>query len=87
MWICQRHHDRQAAIYELKRVFGAGGVGVRYCKKHGIVMHTFRHSFGQRKLNEGVPLAVIDQLMGHSITRITEMYARYLTDEKLLDHI
>ena len=35
----------------------------------------------------GIHLELIAQLMGHSITRITEMYARYLTDDNLLDHI
>ena len=75
---------RQDASYELKRCFGPRGAGVRYCKKHHITMHIFRHRFAMKKLAAGVPLEVIAQLMGHSFTRVTEIYARYLPDENLL---
>ena len=73
----------------LKKCFNgnAQGYGKRYCKKRGIVMHTFRHTFAMRKLAAGVPLDIIAQLMGHSKTRMTELYARYIPKTNLIDYI
>ena len=78
---------RQDTMTELKRAFGPRGSGVRYCKKHGVVMHSFRHGFAMRKFAEGTPIEVIAQLLGQSVLRVTEMYARYLPDENLLKYI
>tara|TARA_Y100001938_G_scaffold147548_1_gene228962 strand:+ start:406 stop:1422 length:1017 start_codon:yes stop_codon:yes gene_type:complete len=74
---------RQDASYQLKRCFGARGVGVRYCKKNNVCLHSFRHTFAMRKLADSVPMEIIGQLLGHSFTRMTELYARYVPDDNV----
>jgi len=77
------------AMKALKKCFNgnAQGAGARFCHSHNIVMHSFRHTFAMRKFENGKPIEVISQLMGHSVTAMTEKYARYLPKTKLIDHV
>ena len=80
------NHCKNDSMKVLKRCFNgnAQGYGARFCNTHNIVMHSFRHTFAMRKLANGVPMETIGQLMGHSFTRMTELYARYQPDTNLL---
>lgn len=42
--------------------------------------HAFRHAFGRRKTREGMPLSLLQQLMGHSSPATTMLY--YMLDEE-----
>ena len=45
-----------------------------------IVWHTFRHTFGSRLAQKGVPLQVIKELMGHKTIQTTLRYAKLAPD-------
>ena len=74
---------RREPILLLKRSFGYGGAGTRYCKKYGITLHTFRHTYAMRLLATGVSKDIVQQLLGHSSVRITEIYAREIPQNNL----
>jgi integrase/recombinase XerD len=44
--------------------------------------HLFRHSFATHKLNSGMPLPVLQKLMGHESPDVTLIYAE-LSDENV----
>ena len=74
---------RREPILSLKRSFGDGEWGILYCKKYGITLHTFRHTYAMRLLAKGVSKDVVQQLLGHSSVRITEIYAREIPQNNL----
>lgn len=44
-----------------------------------LTFHVARHSFAVQSLNQGIPMSVVSQLLGHNSTEITErVYAHYL---------
>jgi integrase len=49
---------------------GAAGLPVR------VSAHQFRHSFGTRLINQGVPQHVVQRLLGHASPQMTATYAR-----------
>lgn len=44
--------------------------------------HVARHTFATIGLNSGVPLEVVSEVLGHSSTRVTKIYAKMLDDYK-----
>jgi integrase len=49
----------------------------------GIGIHTLRHSFGSHLLSEGVPLATVSKLLGHSDVYTTaKIYSHSLTEDE-----
>lgn len=47
-----------------------------------IYPHLFRHSFATNKLNAGMPMPVIQHLMGHESPATTQIYAE-LSEENI----
>ena len=47
-----------------------------------VVFHTLRHTFGSWAAQQGVPLGVIADLMGHDTLEITRRYAKLAPDQK-----
>ena len=43
-------------------------------KKHGL--HTLRHSIAGNMLDQGIPMATISEIMGHSSTETTMIYTK-----------
>ena len=74
---------RRDPILFLKRSFGRGGAGTYYCNKYGITLHTFRHTYAMRLLAKGVSKDIVQQLLGHSSVRVTELYAREIPQPNL----
>jgi site-specific recombinase XerD len=54
----------------LRRLATTSGVGA----PEGAMAHALRHSYGLELALRGVPLAVIQQLLGHSDPRTTSIY-------------
>jgi integrase/recombinase XerD len=68
--------NRDKALIALKYAFGrADNAGHKFCKKFGINLHVWRHTFAQWKLDSGVRKEVIQQLLGHTSVTTTEIYA------------
>ncbi|MCH7910737.1 MAG: tyrosine-type recombinase/integrase [Candidatus Hydrogenedentes bacterium] len=47
--------------------------------KH-VTFHSLRHTYASLLINEGVPLKVISDLLGHHSTAVTERYYAHLCD-------
>ena len=79
----KKSSGRRDPILLLKRAFGRGGAGTYYCNKYGITLHTFRHTYAMRLLARGVSKDIVQQLLGHSSVRVTELYAREIPQPNL----
>ena len=51
-------------------------------RRHRVVFHTLRHTFGSWLAQKGVPLYTIAELMGHSTLEMTQRYAKLSPDSK-----
>ena len=61
----------------------------RYRRKAGIseefIVHSLRHSFATRLVEEGVPLVQVKELLGHSCIRSTMTYVHVATNMQRVD--
>lgn len=55
--------------WEVKRVARRAGLGER------VWPHVFRHTLGTTLLNQGAPLVVVQQVLGHAKSETTQLYA------------
>ena len=79
----RRHEDRQPRRmsiaqmrYVIKRVAKRAGI------EKSIHPHAVRHSFAMNLLENGAPLEAIQDFLGHSDPRHTEVYAQLTTEMK-----
>ncbi|KIN79772.1 tyrosine-type recombinase/integrase, partial [Clostridium botulinum] len=61
---------------EIKKIAKRAGIN------KSIYPHLFRHSFATNKLNAGMPMPVIQHLMGHESPATTQIYAQ-LSEENV----
>ena len=57
--------------------------GRSYCRKWNIRLHTLRHTFAMRCGEYGLARAVVQQFLGHSSIKTTEIYFNQLPKENL----
>lgn len=70
-------HDIDISFYQLLK-----RCGVEKKKRHGV--HSLRHTFATRLIEQGVPIKVVSELLGHSSTSVTlNIYVHYDSDELL----
>ena len=52
-------------------------------EKHKLITcHSARHTFATQSLSRGVPIEVVQQLMGHSDIKTTQIYAKLVDEYK-----
>jgi len=79
------HPDREVLGYVLPRISNqkintylkelANLIGIRKTITH----HVGRHTFATQALNRGIPVEVVQKLMGHTDIQTTQIYAKLLT--------
>jgi integrase/recombinase XerD len=56
-------------------------------RKNNINLHTFRHTFARQMLNKGMPKEVLQTFLGHRSIRTTEVYANWVSVNKLKEWV
>jgi integron integrase len=67
-YICRHHLHGTAYSKQLRRAVRTSGITKR------VTAHTFRHSFATSLLQEGSDIRTVQELLGHSDLRTTEIY-------------
>jgi site-specific recombinase XerD len=81
-WLKERSESQEQALFLNRREGGPLSVsGVEYClKKHcrqaqvQVTCHQFRHTFARRLVEQGMPIASLAKLLGHSDLQTTQRY-------------
>lgn len=66
--------DRTARTWLAEAVQAAADDGVTFSVS--VTLHTFRHSYAMHMLYAGIPLKVLQSLMGHKSISSTEVYTK-----------
>lgn len=70
--------DRHAVWTVVKRLSVKAGIDKR------VHPHGFRHSFTNRKIRDGVPINILQRLVGHSSIRTTGLYVNQVSTDDLV---
>ncbi|HUS85674.1 MAG TPA: site-specific integrase [Bacteroidales bacterium] len=79
------HPDREVLNYVLPRIknqkinFHLKTIGDTIGIHKTITHHVARHTFATRALNRGIPIEVVQKLLGHTDLKTTQIYAKMLT--------
>lgn len=86
-----RHNKENGRLFDIPGNKQTNTDLAKWCEKAGIskkvTFHVARHTTATMELNAGVPLEVVSNQLGHSDTRITQVYAKILnsTQRKATD--
>jgi site-specific recombinase XerD len=79
------HPDREVLNFVLPRIknqkinFHLKTIGDTIGIHKTITHHVARHTFATRALNRGIPIEVVQKLLGHTDLKTTQIYAKMLT--------
>lgn len=79
------HPDREVLNFVLPRIknqknnFHLKTIGNTIGIHKTITHHVARHTFAARALNRGIPIEVVQKLIGHTDLKTTQIYAKLLT--------
>lgn len=62
-------------------------LGRDYCKKNKVSLHSFRHTYAKKALRKGMPKDMLQQFLGHSSVKTTEIYANEVPKEILRNYL
>lgn len=74
--VCRHHLHSSAYARQLRAAVSKSGV----CKR--VTAHTFRHSFATRLLETGSDIRTVQELLGHSDLRTTEIYTHVVGNQR-----
>jgi site-specific recombinase XerD len=84
-WLTSRpiQKDRAVFISECGKRLSVSGIQFilkGYCRKAGVHLtcHQFRHAFGRRMAEAGLPVTTLQKLFGHRSSRTTQRYVHLL---------
>ncbi|GAB3027791.1 integron integrase [Bowmanella dokdonensis] len=75
-YVCRHHLHPSAYTKQLRKAVIASGVAKR------VTAHTFRHSFATRLLQLGTDIRTVQELLGHTDLRTTEIYTHVLGNRR-----
>ncbi len=67
-YVCRHHLHASAFAKQLRKAVHSSGIAKR------VTAHTFRHSFATRLLENGTDIRTVQELLGHSDLKTTQIY-------------
>ena len=75
-YVCRHHLHHSTYARQLRQAVQASGITKR------VTAHTFRHAFATELLRSGSDIRTVQEILGHSDIRTTEIYTHIIGDRR-----
>ena len=75
-YVCRHHLHHSSFSRQLRQAVLASGINKR------VTAHTFRHAFATELLRSGSDIRTVQEILGHSDIRTTEIYTHIIGDRR-----